>query len=93
MSADEFDASEYEFELSPSPHLDIDYKLPVPVEIEVPPDTVAACRRGYENRKAAGADPDFADFLWDVITIDATFTVNGQEIDPETGHAEQEGEQ
>jgi hypothetical protein len=67
-------------------HLCAGLSVTVPVEIEVSPEAVAACRQSYESRVAMGANPKFADFLWDIITVEPTFTCNGYVLDPETGH-------
>ena len=78
--------------LDPSPHLCQGLSITVPVEVDVPPALVAACRQSYENRLAMGGDPEFEDYLWDLITWEPTFVVNGYVVDSETGHGVEEVE-
>jgi hypothetical protein len=73
---------------SVSPHLCAGLAFTVPVEIDVPPEALAACRKGYEYRLANGGEPRLENFLWDLIEWEPHFTVAGAPIDMETGYAQ-----
>lgn len=61
------------------------HQATIPVDVELPRDPVQACRREYNAEKADGHDVEFVDYLNDVIQFEPTFTVDGVEIDMETG--------
>lgn len=79
----ESDAHAGEIEAYPAGILGVE--LRVPVEVEVPEALVEAARGRYELERLQGKDPDFADFLADVIMFDPEYQVNGVEIDMEGG--------
>lgn len=65
--------------------------MTVPVEVELPEALVEAARGRYELARLQDKDPDFADFLADVIMFSPTYTVDGVEIDMETGQVSESG--
>lgn len=67
------------------PHDPICIELSVPVEVELPPSVLDLCRWHYKEAQSDGRDPEFADYLCDLLRIEPTFVVDGDEIDPETG--------
>lgn len=80
-----------EIDVSAYPWSTIGIEARVPIEIELPEEVAAAVQERFEEASERG-DPDFADFICDVIVFEPTYVVDGVEIDEDTGRPVEDNE-
>lgn len=77
-------------EIEAYPYGKLGVELRVPVAVEVPEALLDVARGQYKLAQLRGSDPDFADYLHDVIRFEPTFVVDDEPIDMDTGWIEDE---